>query len=115
MRTNEQNLDLFADLLEPVGEILTDPDVVEAVQGGSPIKAVKPAIKNHKRAIVEILAALEGIDPDEYIVPPPAALMAKVIQLVNDPMVQEVFTMQGQMTAAASSGSAMENIEDGVS
>jgi len=113
MRTNDENLDLFADLIEPVAAILTDADVTNALKdGGKPIKAIKPAIKNHHDEIVEILAALEGVDAAEYVVPPPAALMAKILQLVNDPKVQEVFTLQGQTNIAASSGSATENIKD---
>lgn len=114
MRTNDQNLDLFADLMEPLAEILTDEAVTTAFkgEGGKPIKAVKAAIKGHHRAIVEILAALEGVEPDEYIVPPPAALLVKVVNLINDPDVQSLFTLQGQSDLAASSGSATETTQE---
>lgn len=111
MRSNEENLELFADLLEPVAEILTDPEVTDKIKdGGKPITAIKAAIKGHKTAIVEILAALEGVDPEEYIVPPPAQLLMKIVTLVNDPEIQNLFTLQGQPDPAASSGSATENI-----
>ena len=114
MRTNEQNLDLFADLMEPLAEILTDEAVTSAVkgEGGKPIKAVKAAIKGHHRAIIEILAALEGLDADSYVVPPPAALLMKIMNLINDPDVQSLFTLQGQNDVAASSGSATETIQE---
>lgn len=119
MRTNEENLDLFADLLEPVTEILTDKEVVDGVKNdGNKIKAVKAAIKNHKAAVVQFLALLEGVDAEDYVVPPPAQFMMKILALVNKPEVQELFTLQGQTTIAASSGSATENIaedeQDGV-
>lgn len=114
MRTNEQNLDLFADLMEPLAEILTDEAVVTAYRGenGKLIKAVKAAIKGHHRAIIEVLAALEGVGVDEYVVPPPAALLMKVVNLINDPDVQSLFTLQGQSDHAASSGSASEITQD---
>lgn len=111
MRTNEENLDLFADLMAPVAEIMTDEEVVSAfrAEGGRAIDAVKPAIKNHKKAIIEILAALEGVDVESYVVPPPAQLLMKIVNLANDPDVQCLFSLQGQTEVAASSGSATEN------
>lgn len=114
MRTNEENLDLFADLMEPLAEILTDEAVTSAFkgEGGKPIKAVKAAIKEHHRAIIEILAALEGVDADSYVVPPPAALLMKIMNLINDPDVQSLFTLQGQTDIAASSGSATETTQE---
>ena len=114
MRTNEQNLDLFADLMEPLAEILTDEAVTSAFkgEGGKPIKAVKAAIKGHHRAIIEVLAALEGVDADRYVVPPPAALLMKIMNLINNPDVQSLFTLQGQSDHAASSGSASGITQD---
>lgn len=113
MRTNDENLELFADLMLPVSEILSDPDVAGKIKdGGKPINAIHAAIKGHKKAIVEILATLEGQNPDGYVVPPPAQLLMKIVNLVNDPDIQSLFTLQGQNDIAASSGSAMVNIED---
>lgn len=113
MRTNEENLDLFAELLEPCAEIFTDPEVKENAQKGETrIKAIKAAIKNHKQAVILLLAAIEGIDVDEYIVPPPLQFMRKLLEIINRPDVQELFTLQGLNDIAASSGSASENIED---
>ena len=112
MRSNEENLDLFADLMEPVAEILTDPEVTEKVKGGGkPIQAVKAAIKGHHDAVITILALLEGVEVEDYTVPPPAALLVKIMNLVNDPMVQEVFTLQGLPDTAASGGSATETTQ----
>lgn len=117
MRSNNENLDLFADLLVPVSEILTDKEVVEFAQTDRP-RAIKAAIKNHHDAVIELLAIMEGVDPAEYIVPPPVQMMLKIIELLNRDDVKELFTLQGQKTAAAPSGSATENIgeddQDGV-
>lgn len=112
-RTNEEQLELFADLLEPAAEIIGDTEVGEVFQkGGKPIAAVKLAIKNHKAAVVEILARLDGVDPKEYEVPGPLTLSLKLFKLFSTPEVTELFTGQSQ-SVAASGGSATENIGDG--
>lgn len=114
MRTNEEQLELFADLLEPAAEIIADDSIKDILSGkGKPVTAVKMAIKNHKAAVVEILARLDGVEPSEYKVPGPAALTLKLLELLNNSDVTELFTTQGQKSAADASGSAMANTEDG--
>lgn len=110
-RTNEETLDLFADLLEPFSEILSDNAVSEPIRKGQkPIKAVKVAIKNHKNAVIEILALLDDKDPEEYKVNL-FTLPVKLLELFSQPGVMELFIMQGRMSDGGSSGSAMENTE----
>ena len=110
-RTNEEKLDLFADLLEPVGEILSDNALGEMVKTKQkPLKAAKHAIKNHKSAVIEILALLEGVEPEEYEVNL-LQLPIKLMNFINNPEVQELFTLQGQNGGLAFSGSATENTE----
>ena len=112
-RTNEQELDLFADLLEPVAEILGDKAVSDVFRtGGKPITAIKYAIKNHKAAVIEILARIDETPVAEYHVSA-LALPVKLLNLLNRPELKDLFTLQGQMNAAASFTSATENTEDG--
>lgn len=112
-RTNDEQLELFADLIEPVAEIVGDAEVGAVFQkGGKPITAVKLAIKNHKAAVVEILARLDGIDPKDYEVPGPFVLAMKIFKLFSTPEVSDLFTGQSQ-SVAASGGSATENTGDG--
>ena len=112
-RSNEEELELFADLLEPAAEILTDNAVRGVLQGGGkPITAIKYAIKNHKKAVIEILARIDGVPVEEYRISA-IALPIKLLQLVNRPEVEELFSSAGQMSDAARSGSHMENTEDG--
>lgn len=113
-RTNEEQLELFADLIEPVGEIVGDKAVRDAIAAKQTFAAVRYAIKNHKKALIEILARLEGQDPEKYRVPGPLGLAGKAIALVNSKEFVEVFIGQDQTTAAESSGPATENIGDGV-
>lgn len=113
-RTNEEALDLFADLLEPVGAVLSDAELRESVKrGDSRLKSAAIAIHNHKPEVIQILALLEGVPVEEYKVNL-LALPVKVVRLLNKPEIKELFIGAGQMNVAASSGSATENTEDGV-
>lgn len=113
-RTNEEELDLFADLLDPVAEILSDNAVANVFRSnGKPITAVKYAIKNHKQAVIEILARIDGEPVESYRVTA-LSLPVKILALLNKPEVKDLFTSQGMSDDAGSSSSAMENIEDGV-
>lgn len=115
MRSNEEQLELFADLIEPAAEIMGDKQIAKLLQSGSkPAKAVKYAIKNHKQAVIEMLARLDGVDPEDYIVPGPIGLSMKLINLFNNPEIKSLFIVQGQNEIAADSGPATENIGDGV-
>ena len=112
-RTNEEKLDLFCDLLEPVADILADAELAKLLKdGGKPIKAVKYAIKHHKSAVIEILALLDGEKPEEYKVNL-IAIPIRLMNLLNDPQVQELFTSPELTSAAAGSGSATASTEDG--
>lgn len=113
-RTNEEQLELFADLLEPAAEIFGDKEIAKVFKtGGKPVTAVKMAIKNHKASVIELLARLDGVAPEDYRVPNPFALSLKLLNLFNDPTISNLFTSQGQTSAAAFSGSATESTEDG--
>ena len=113
MRTNEENLDLFADLLEPATEIISDGEISSVLQRGEPpIRAVKLAIKRHKKSVVEVLALLDGECPETYVVGSPIVLFNKLLALLKNPDIQELFTGQGQKTAADASGTATETTKD---
>lgn len=107
----EKALDVLADLIEPASEIMTDKMVVATAKSGQKMRAIKLAIKNHKKAVIEILAALDGAeDVDSYEVNV-LTLPVKFVEIFNDPDVMSLFTLQGQKTEKTSSGSATENTE----
>ena len=57
---------------------------------------------------MEILAAMDGVPVEEYhcnVLTLPATLL----ELINDPEVSRLFTLQDQMTEKTSSGPAMES------
>ena len=114
MNDNEKKLEQFADLLEPFAEILADKEVSELLQkGGKPIKAIVYAIKHHKAEVISILATMDGIAPEDYKFNG-FVVTKKLLGLLNNPEIKELFTLQGQNDAAESFGSVMGNIEDGV-
>lgn len=104
----EEALDVLADILEPAAEIMTDKEFVKSVREKQVMKAVKAALKNHKRSVIVILAILEGENPDTYA-PGLVALPLKLIELLNDPDMIQVFYSQGETVDGTSSGSATEN------
>lgn len=112
-RTNEEAIELFADLLEPVGAVLSDKDLRESVKKKeSRLKSAAIAIRNHKTEVIQILALLEGVPVEEYRVNL-LALPLKLVHLLNKPEVAELFIGAELMNVAGSSGSATENTEDG--
>lgn len=107
----EAALDLLADLIEPVGEIASDKNIVKAYTEGNRFKAISTAIKSHKQSVIQILALLDGVPVEEYKVNV-FTLPAKLLELLNDPEVAQLFTSQGQMGDAISSGSVSANAEE---
>ena len=55
-RANEEQLELFADLLEPASEIIGDGEIAAVLKpgGGKLLNAFKLALKNHKNAVIQI-------------------------------------------------------------
>lgn len=108
----EKALDTLAEIVEPLGEILTDPEISEMHKAGLPkIKLVKPILKNHKKAVITILALLDGEDPENYEVNL-LTLPRKLMEVMDDKEINEVFLSQSQMTQEESFGSATENTEE---
>lgn len=105
----EDALDVLADIVEPMAEILSDKQVTDGFRSGMMIQAVKAAIKGHKKAVLEVMATLDG-EPVETYAPNLVTLPVKIMELLNDPMLQGLFSSESQ-TDAASSGSATESIE----
>ena len=93
----ERALDVLADIIEPISEIIADKEVSKTLRSGKKSKAVSLAIKNHKKAVIEVLAALDGKDVNEYECNL-LSLPKQVLDIVNDPAVIELFTSQTPKT-----------------
>ena len=105
----EAALDILADLIEPAGEIMSDKEIGDVFKKNR-FKAIGLAIKNHKKAVMQILATMDGIPVDEYKCNV-FTLPVKILEILNDPELVRLFTYQGQTGDANSSGSASVNIE----
>ena len=64
----EAALDAFADIIDPAMEIMTDPDVSAAYKNPETTRAqlVGMIVKGHKKAVITIMAILDGKDPETY-------------------------------------------------
>lgn len=106
----EAALDILAGLIEPAGEIIADKEIGDVFKENR-FKAIGLAIKNHKKAVMQILATIDGVSVDEYKCNV-FTLPVKILELLNDPELIQLFPYQGQTGDANSSGSASENIEE---
>lgn len=106
-------LNVLADLIEPVGEIMTDKEIlVQLKRGGNKFAGISLALRNHPDAVISILATLEGQTAEAYTETlTVGSLPLKLLELLNDPTVVQLFFSQGQMGAATSSGSALAKTE----
>ena len=118
MRINQETsdkLDLFADILEPAAAIIEDKAWAKEWQAGNRIGAIRAAIKGHKEEIVEILARIDGVDPEGYTIDG-LGLFMRLVAMVNRPdmeAIEGLFTSRGQSEGDAGSGSATGNTGDG--
>ena len=97
-------------MFDPIVEIASDTEIVSAARNNDKVSTVKLMLKNHSRAIFELLAASEGSSPDEYECNM-LTLPMKLLELLNQPEFNFLFQLQGQ-EMATSSGSATENTEE---
>lgn len=109
---NEDALDLLADMMEPMGIIMGDQTFVKKWQSGKPIMyALSYAMKKHKQAVIQLIAAIHREDPKEYKFNIPS-LLRDLTELVSDPVFQTFFPTQGQTDSSITSGSVTANTMD---
>ena len=106
----EAALDILADLIEPAGEIMSDKEIGDVFKKNR-FKAIGLAIRNHKKAVIQIMATMDGVPVNEYKCNV-FSLPVKILEILNDPDMIQLFQYQGQTGDANSSGSASENTEE---
>ena len=111
----EAALDAFADMLDPAMEIMTDPAISAAYKNPETTRAqlVGLIVKGHKKAVITIMAILDGKDPETYadeinIFTVPAKLM----EIINDPEVRSLFPLQVRQKTSESFGPATVNTQE---
>lgn len=112
---NEDAIDVLADLLDPIAEISKDKEVraPKKLEDGTEVpktrlEIVQTILKRHKRAVIQILAILDGVPLEEYKINM-IQIPAKVYECLNDKDILAFFQSQGLNLSDAPSGSATEN------
>lgn len=109
---NGEAIDLLVDILEPATEMMTDKEVIEKLYSSDQrMEGVKLMLKNHKSAVIKILAALDGVSEQEYdfgffMLP------TRLLEVLNDKELLAFFTAQQMNSTEIASASAMENSEE---
>ena len=107
--TGAEAFEMMADLFDPITDIASDVEILKCIQTNQKAKAIKFALKNHSKAMTEIMAISEGVPLSEYNKNLPE-MMKDVLTVMNHPIVAELFFSQAQ-NEETSSGSATENTE----
>ena len=108
---NDQAIELWADLLDPISEILTDIEVAQVTKSGQPpIVIAKTILKKHKDKAVQILLRIdpEPLDGLNLIV----RLVSILAEIGKSSELKSFFGYAAQeKVESVSSGSATESIE----
>ena len=109
---NEDALDLLADLLGPVADIMTD-DALRALASDEKKDKMKIAthiLKNHKEHVVTILARINNTPREKFSATLPE-MISQLLEIMNDKLFTDFFASQAQATNGASFGPAMATTE----
>lgn len=99
----DKALDLIADLLEPMSEIMTDEEIKKAWKSSTKLKSAELILELHKKSIFEILAKMSETSVAEYKEKSnPVTLFRDVLSLMNDDELMAVFHSQEQSGAVTS-------------
>lgn len=119
-------LDVIADIIDPIANIVQDKDVAamferEAVPEGMDArdffakrmrKGMPVLLKGHKADIIAIMAAIEGVTPEQYAasldIP---KLFTDVMELVTDDAFLDFLSSSGTEKDADAPGAASESFE----
>lgn len=109
---DEEALDLLADLIAPASRIFSNRQLALAVQNGkNRLEIARLIIKADKKAVMEILAILDGVPVNEYHCTVPSILM-KLMEILNDEELLSFFSSQAQMAEQTSSPFGSQNTQE---
>ena len=106
---DEAALELLADISEPAIEIFADKQLIELIRARNTSKAISIAIKNHKKEVMAMLAALEGVPVEEYHCGV-FTLPKKLLEILNDHELIAFFSDMQEIQNV--SGDVTENTEE---
>lgn len=109
----ENAIEFIGDIIEPVSKIFSDEIVRGFFSKNADNKSAiaKHICKEYAKETIEVLAAMQGVTPEEYE-GNPFTIMMQVFEILNDPDLMSVFISSEQKTEDKFSGSATENTEE---
>lgn len=108
---DEEAIDLWADLLDPLTVILSDDEIRKVIQSGkSKMEIAKTILKNHKKEASEIMLRIDDTELDGLNII--LRLIAVLTDIGNNEEIKTFFGFAGQTTEQTSFGSVMENTEE---
>lgn len=109
--TGRDAIEVMADILDPITKIMADEAISNAFKHKTRIEAISLMLKSYADEVIIILARLDNADPKDYEVKL-TTLPRKLIELLEDPDINDLFTSQAQNEEQDSFGSATESIEE---
>ena len=108
---DEKGIEVVAQLLVPISKIVSNKENAAIQkrlkdQGGSMLDFASAMLRNSPRAVMDMLAILDGKDPEHYHCSAATALR-DVFNMLSDPELLSLFGLQSQ--TPVSSGSASES------
>lgn len=110
----EDAIEVLAQIVEPAAEIMSDKEIVSAARGEKRIRLVSLMLKTHKTEVLQIMAALDGVDYEDevaykrYVESQNLLSLPKaLLDIVNDKDLMDLFTSQGrdEMSSGSATGS----------
>lgn len=110
---NEDALELLADILDPLAEIMTDPKIREFSKDkkANRMQVIQYLLKNHAKSIIAVFARIDNT-PVEKFDANILSMTTKLLEVFNDKDFIDFFRSQGQMLAGEPSGSVTESTEE---
>ena len=109
---NEEALDVLADLIDPVVEILADKGISKLQKIKVPkLKLAQYIIKNHKESVLKILARLNDTPYEEFECNV-FTLPMQILELLNDEELINFFNSQGQTVETSGSATEATQVEE---
>ena len=122
----ERCLDVIADIIDPIANIVQDDETValfrkEKLKEGETIRqfgvrrakaAIPVLLKKHKKELIAIMAAIEGVSPEDYAENLNLAkLMKDTSDLMSDKAFASLFTSAQTGNASGSALASLEAIQ----
>lgn len=106
-------IDLIADLIDPLTEISQDEEILKLTRkNGTPVfKIVQAILRRHKDSAIQILAIIDGVEPEDYK-GNVFTIIGRLLGLLNNKDIQSFFGVSPERKQKKSSGCATENTEE---